>query len=156
MTIQVTVGIVTWNSARDLPACLAGLAAQTLVDFELVVVDNASQDDSVAIVRAVFPQARVISNDGNAGFSHAHNQAIASSFHPFYLALNPDVILECDYLSALTAALVADPAAGMAGGKLVWPSGPDGARQIDTTGLFLDRRRRQYLRGHGQLDDGRF
>ncbi|HXH41810.1 MAG TPA: glycosyltransferase, partial [Thermoanaerobaculia bacterium] len=53
----VSVVIVTWNSAPFLRRCLAALASQTYPDLELIHIDNASADDSVAVVRQCVPQA---------------------------------------------------------------------------------------------------
>ncbi len=70
----VSVVIVTWNSAPFLRRCLAALAAQTYPELELIHVDNASKDESAALVREV--ASRQIINETNRGFSAAVNQAV--------------------------------------------------------------------------------
>ena len=72
----VSVVIVSWNSAGFLRRCLAALASQTYDAIELIHIDNASDDDSVAIVREAAPRARQIINDANRGFSAAVNQGV--------------------------------------------------------------------------------
>lgn len=152
----ISAGIVTWNSAGDLPACLVSLRAQTIKEVEVIFVDNGSADDSLEIAAAHFPGARVIRNMDNAGFCAAHNQAIRASGGRYYLPLNPDVALAPDYLERIIEALDGSPASGLGGGKLLLGSPAGLPQRIDSAGLFLDRRRRQYLRGFGEIDAGNF
>lgn len=147
----VSIGLVTWNSANDLPACLAALRAQTYAQYELIVVDNASTDASLECLAGLSSAARIVQNVCNVGFARAHNQAIALARGQYYLALNPDVAMETGFIRALVDALDQHTECGMAGGKLLMDTG-----QIDTTGLFIDRKRRQYLRGNGQVDLGQY
>ena len=150
----VSVGLVTWNSAAFLSDCLISLLAQREVEFDLTVVDNASTDDSLAQVARFFPQAHIIRNPANRGFCGAHNQAIHASQAEFYLPLNPDVILEPDYLSAMLSSQQGLPRAGLSAGRLLLGHPADQPRRIDSTGLFIDRKRRQFLRAHTELDTG--
>ncbi len=152
----VSVGLVTWNSAQVLPACLTALARQDYPKLELIVVDNASQDASLRLVSDYFRPAQLLANDCNTGFCHGHNQAIKASNGLYYLALNPDIELQPGYISHLVRTLEKNSKAGSALGKLLLtPPGQEGY-QLDSTGLFLDRRRRQWLRGHGELDQGQY
>lgn len=147
----VSIGLVTWNSATYLPDCLGALSRQTYPAVELIVVDNASSDNSVQHIFARYPSAHIIRNSVNCGYSAAHNQAIRAASGDFYLALNPDVVMQPDYIEALVATLSVDSQCGAAGGKLLLEPAV-----FDSAGLFLDRRRRQYLRAHGKRDDGQF
>ena len=151
----VTVGIVTWNSEKDLPACLQGVAAQKYPAVEIVVVDNSSIDGSLRLIREAFPQSRIITDDSNPGYCVAHNQAIRASRGEHYLALNPDVQLLPGFIERLVSALESRPACGSAVGKL-WQQKQADPPLLDATGLFLDRRRHQYLRGHGESDRGQY
>jgi GT2 family glycosyltransferase len=156
MTKLVSVGIVTWNSSKDLPTCLASLARQDHADFELIVVDNGSTDDSLAIVRGSFPAATVIVNPQNRGFCGGHNQAIAAAKGEFYLPLNPDVELEPDYLGKALEAMASGPNVGSVATLLFLGTRSDTPRRIDSTGLFIDRKRRQHLRGFHEIDHGQY
>jgi GT2 family glycosyltransferase len=151
----VTVGIVTWNSEKDLPACLQGVAAQKYPAVEIVVVDNGSSDGSLRLIREAFPQSRIITNDSNLGYCVAHNQAIRASRGEYYLALNPDVRLLPGFVERLVLALESRPACGSAVGKF-WQRGEADSPVLDAAGLFLDRRRHQYLRGRGEPDRGQY
>ncbi|HEX3582920.1 MAG TPA: glycosyltransferase family 2 protein, partial [Thermoanaerobaculia bacterium] len=101
---RVSLILVTWNSARFLPRCLDGIAQQTFRDTELIVVDNGSADDSVAIVRARFPGATIVQNAGNEGFSRAVNQGIAHASGEFVQLVNPDAFLGPEYVAKLVEA----------------------------------------------------
>jgi len=149
--ILVSIGLVTWNSAEKLPATLAALENQNYRHFELIVVDNASIDNSIEQIRAYFPNARIIKNKENRGFCGGHNQAIYHSKGKYYLPLNPDVKMMPEYIVELVDALESHANCGSAAGKLLREPGV-----IDTTGLFINRRRQQYLRGHGEFDHGQF
>jgi GT2 family glycosyltransferase len=152
----ISIGLVTWNSADHLPNCLNALARQEYAHFELIIVDNASGDHSLELATQYCPKATVIRNDSNTGFCHAHNQAIRASKGSFYLALNPDVVLQPEYLAVMVTALEKQPDFGSAAGKLL-QSKTDGQPLIlDGTGLFMDRQRRQYLRGNGEADVGQY
>ena len=153
---SLSVGLVTWNSAASLPECLESLKEQHFPDLEVIVVDNASQDNSIALIKAYFPNAPVIQNPENLGFCHAHNQAIGASQGKYYLALNPDVIMRPDFLSSMVDALEEHPECGSASAKLWQSVTPSGAKILDTTGLFINRHRRQFLRGHGEEDRGQY
>ena len=152
----VSVGLVTWNSAAYLPDCLGALAHQEYTNFELIIVDNASTDDSLELVLQYYPNAKVIHNNSNTGFCHAHNQAIQASKGAYYLPLNPDVEMDVMYVSNLVSALEHRQGYGLAAGKLLLVPHEEEHWRLDSTGLFIDRRRRQYLRGHGEFDDGQY
>jgi GT2 family glycosyltransferase len=147
----ISIGLVTWNSAPRLPSTLAALAQQNYPNIELVVVDNASSDDSVAQVQRRLPNVRLILNKENRGFCGGHNQAIQASQGAYYLPLNPDVAIQPDYIVTLVETLETHTNCGSAAGKLLQQPGI-----IDTTGLFINRRRQQDLRGHGEQDIGQY
>lgn len=107
-TGRVYVGIVSYNSRADLPNCLAGLAAQTYPDVSIWVLDNASEDGSADWLGEHAPHVKLIRSPQNLGFGRGHNQILAACrLQPddFYLALNPDVSLEPNYIAALVAGL---------------------------------------------------
>jgi len=140
----VSVVIVTWNSAPFLRRCLAALAAQTYRPIELIHADNASADDSVAIVRECMTAQHII-NDTNRGFSAAVNQAVRVASGEFVLLLNPDAYLEPDYVSSLVSAL-AD--FGMATGKLLQAE----TKLVDSKGIRMTRSGRHFDIDQGKPD----
>lgn len=117
---KVTVVIVNWNGAQFLERCLAALMAQTVVPHETILVDNASSDGSLEIVRQ-FPSVRLLAQDKNLGFARANNLAIeaASAESEWIALLNPDAFAEPNWLDALLAAAQANPDVAFFGSKLV-------------------------------------
>jgi GT2 family glycosyltransferase len=145
----VSVIIVTWNSASFLRRCLAALSAQTYPEIELIHIDNASADDSVAVVRECAPEATQIVNDSNRGFSAAVNQGVRVAGGEFVFLLNPDAFLEPDYVSKLAAALTGN--FGMATGTLLQAE----TGLIDSKGIRMTRSGRHFDIDQGQRPDTR-
>ena len=117
---DVSVCIVSWNVAGDLRACLDSLRAQqTPPSFEIIVADNASTDDTVAMLRADFSEANVIVNGENLGFARATNQTLAAARGRYLLMLNPDTLLPPDALARLVEVADAHPQAGIVAPRLV-------------------------------------
>ena len=112
--MDISVVIVTYNSAGQIENCLASLFLQTGVAFEVIVVDNLSQDDSLARARQ-FPQARVIASPENLGFGRGCNLGFAASTGRYVYLLNPDTRLpDARALAGVCSAMDAQPAWGMA------------------------------------------
>ena len=97
----VTISLLTWNGQEYLPWLLKSLSEQSFVDWELLVLDNASSDKSVDIIREYYPKARIINKKQNTGFARGHNLLINWSNSDYVLVLNQDVILEENYLREL-------------------------------------------------------
>ena len=91
--MSVAVVIVTYRSGKWIKTCLDSVITQGMVS-SIWVVDNASDDDTVAIVRDNYPDVHVIANDDNKGFAAANNQALSVIEEKFILLLNPDAFLE--------------------------------------------------------------
>jgi len=146
----VSVVVVTWNSARYLRRCLEGIGQQTHRDVELIAVDNASADESLALIE---PHATtVIRNDQNRGFSAAVNQAIAAARGEYLLVVNPDCFLLPDYAAVLVAALDAAPRFGSATGLLMRARGfeIEPTEVVDSAGMRMTRTGRHLDIGQGQ------
>jgi GT2 family glycosyltransferase len=106
--MDVSIVIVNWNGARLLPGCLEGLRAQTRRADEIIVVDNASTDDSLALLAARYPEVRAVPYQKNLGFAGGMNAGIAASRGEVVVALNNDAIPRPDWLATLIAPLEAD------------------------------------------------
>ncbi len=121
---DVSVCIVSWNVAGDLRVCLESLHAQEQApEFEIIVADNNSSDESVAMVRELFPEVTLIQNEENLGFAKATNQTLRAASGRYLLMLNPDTVLEPDSLRTLVEVADAHPEAGIVAPKLVYPDG---------------------------------
>ena len=134
---RVSIVLVTWNSARYLRRCLEGLAHQTHRDSELIVVDNASADESLSLIPA---DARVIRNGTNRGFSAAVNQALEVATGELILVVNPDCHLLPEYTARL-AAVFEEPSVGSATGMLIRAKGDniEPTNEIDSLGIRMTR-----------------
>ena len=126
--VDVTIAVVNWNGARWLPACLESLRTVRGLRVELFVVDNASTDDSVKVVREGFADARLLVNAENLGFARANNQAIRLGRGRYFFLLNNDTVLRDGCLECLVRFLDESPRAGMAAGRL---ENPDGSVQFE-------------------------
>jgi hypothetical protein len=120
----LTICIVTWN-CRDLALdCLATLYGRPQgVDFDLLIVDNASTDGTPEALREAFPLAEVVANPDNRGFAAANNQGLTAGCSEFLLLLNPDTLVPAGGLRDLLAVARDHPEAGAVGPKLINPDG---------------------------------
>lgn len=92
--MDVSIIIVSWNTKDILRDCLKSVYGQTSgIDFEVIVIDNASLDGSAEMVKTEFPQAKLIANADNRGFAVANNQGIEISNGRYILLLNSDTIV---------------------------------------------------------------
>ncbi|MCS7039345.1 MAG: glycosyltransferase family 2 protein, partial [Anaerolineae bacterium] len=120
----VSILIVSWNVRDYLLRCLASLAAGADgLSYEVIVVDNASRDGTVAAVQAQFPAVRVMANATNRGFTAGNNQALAVARGAFFFLLNPDTEVQPDAIAELHRFLVAHPDVGIVGPRLLYPDG---------------------------------
>jgi GT2 family glycosyltransferase len=151
---RVSAVVLNYNGRDLLDVVIPSLIAQDFADVEMVVVDNASTDDSVAHLREAWPQVRVVrTGTANVGVTAALNVAIRSADGEFLALLNNDIELDPRWMNELVAALEQHPGAGSAGGKLLnfYRRGElDGAGDIFSWGGEVRRR------GHGEHDRGQY
>lgn len=117
--LSASVIIANWNGARHLRVCLESLRRQTHPDFEVIVVDNGSTDDSVAMVQQAYPDVQLLALPENCGFVVACNRGAALARGEVLVMLNNDTEAEPGWLEALCRALEAHPEAGAAASKLL-------------------------------------
>jgi GT2 family glycosyltransferase len=159
MLTSVSVTLVTYNSRLYLEACLRSVLAQSHSPLEIVVVDNSSSDDTREILARFENRIRVVYNGANLGFADAQNQAIALSEGDWVLVLNPDVVLQPDFIEQLVEAGQIDPKVGTVCGRLLATSRelqPLDPPLIDTAGIYFTENIRHFDRGWHEPDDGRF
>jgi N-acetylglucosaminyl-diphospho-decaprenol L-rhamnosyltransferase len=124
VAVDVSILIVTYRSRQAARECLASLYSVTTgVDYEVVVVDNASQDGTADMVRAEFPQARLIALDENVGFAPGINLAAEAAAGEYLLLLNPDTVVHEDAVRNLVAFARRRPEHGLYGGRTLRPDG---------------------------------
>lgn len=118
--MELSIVIVNYNVRYFLEQCLRSVeAAIEGIEAEVFVVDNASSDDSMAMVAQMFPWVHTIINKENVGFSKANNQAIRRSQGKYVLLLNPDTLVQKDTFRASIDFMQAHPEAGGLGIKMV-------------------------------------
>jgi GT2 family glycosyltransferase len=131
LATRASVIIVSYNSWDELQVCLRSLVQDSREDYEVIVVDNASQDGSPEKVARYFPQVRLVSNPENSGFGGGNNTGARYAQGQYLAFLNPDTVVEPGWLEALISALEADPTAGLATSKILLLSDPG---RINTCG----------------------
>ena len=97
----VSVVIVNYNGSAFLPACLDSLVDQSYSQFEIILVDNGSTDDSISKINVDYPGVRLIRNSTNLGFAKACNQGIELSEGEYVAFLNYDTVVDRDWLNEL-------------------------------------------------------
>jgi GT2 family glycosyltransferase len=125
--MRISIIIVSWNVRALLEKCLASLERYTnREECQVIVVDNASTDESVAMVQEKFPWVEVIVNTENAGFARANNQALVRVTGEYVLLLNPDTEISSDTIEKCVQFMQTHPDAGAVGCKLL---NADGSHQ---------------------------
>lgn len=120
--MDFSIVIVNWNTGHLLMDCLESIYRQSNpARFEVIVVDNASSDDSCRLVTARFPLVRLVSNRENVGFSRANNQGILQSRGQYVLLLNPDTLFLSDAPAKFKEIFEQYPDVGIVGGQLITP-----------------------------------
>lgn len=115
----VSIVIPNWNGEVHLRECLTSLREQTLPGCEILLVDNGSTDGGIALVRAEFPEIRIIENGANLGFAGAVNVGIRAAGAPLILLLNNDTRADATFLERLVAAAELHPEADSFAARMV-------------------------------------
>jgi hypothetical protein len=120
----LSIIVLNWNTRDLLAQCLgAVLRFQGEAECEVMVVDNASTDDSLAMLAERFPQVQVIYNTHNVGFAGGNNRGVAACAGKYALLLNTDAFLGPDALRELVRVAESDPRTGVVGAHLLDPDG---------------------------------
>ena len=138
--VRVSVIIPTLNGLARLERALDSLRLQTALPDEIIVVDNASSDNTVMALAEDYPEVTVIANTENLGFGRAVNRGFDVATGDVLVLLNNDVVCEAAFLEEIIKPLDA-AAVGMVAGVLLQEADPT---MIDTAGLVLDRTMRSW------------
>ena len=130
----VSVIIVNWNGLRWLTDCFDSLAKQDWENYEIIFVDNASKDDSVAWVKKHYPKTRILINNENLGFSDANNVGYSVVRGEYVLFLNNDTRVTKTFLTELVKVVQSDTKIGGAQSKILLMDRPD---THDSVGAFF-------------------
>lgn len=125
---RVAIVVLNWNGWQDTVACVASLQALTYGNFEILVVDNASTDDSVAEIRSAFPDVTLLQSGANLGFGGGCNVGIRHALAlgaDYVWLINSDATVDPAALTALVHVADTDPALGSVGSVLYEADKPD-------------------------------
>jgi GT2 family glycosyltransferase len=115
----LSIIIPNWNGAKHLPTCLGSLRHQTYPNIEVILVDNASGDESVALVQRNYPEVVLVQLDENLGLTGGINRGIRVARGEIIAPLNNDTEVAPGWAEALVTALLSHPGAGMAASKML-------------------------------------
>lgn len=120
----LSIIIVNYNMGALVKACVESLLPQiNLKETEIIVVDNNSKDETVALLRSDFPEISVIDNQVNVGLAAGVNRGIAAAKGKYDLILNPDIIALPRSIKTLLEFMEKNPKVGVAGAQLLSPNG---------------------------------
>jgi len=149
----LSIIIPNWNGLRFLPACLNAIERQTLPDLEVIVVDNASKDDSVSYLREHHPNVRVVELPMNRGFTGACNAGIAIAQGTYIALLNNDTEVDAGWAAAVVSAFERYPHIGSVASRMLLFDQRD---RIHTAGDFFTTDGQAGNRGVWQPDGASF
>lgn len=121
MKTKLSIIILSYNTRDLLKQTLASIPQHS--DWEIIVVDNASRDDSVAMVKRDFPQVKLMLNQKNVGFAAGNNQAIQLAQGDYLLLLNSDTIVQNNALENMLKKIEQDKTIGAMTPKVILPNG---------------------------------
>lgn len=118
--MELSIIIVTYNSAKYINACLNSLITHlSTIKYQIIIVDNNSQDNTVQLIQENFPQVSLLLNNRNLGFAKANNQAIRTADGEYLLMINDDTLVINNAIEKLLAYFKEQPKIGLLGPKLL-------------------------------------
>jgi len=122
--VDTSIIIVNYNTRQLTLDCLDSVyASNTSYSYEIIVVDNASRDDSVQAIREAYPQVHLIANKDNTGFAVANNQGMKVAKGRYIMLLNSDTVVQSDTLQIMVGFMDRYPEMGASGCKVILPDG---------------------------------
>lgn len=162
--MRVAVAILNWNTRAFLEQFLPDVIAHSPDYAEVVVIDNASSDDSVAVLRQKFPSVKIIINEKNFGFAQGYNEGLRKIEADYFVLLNSDVQVTANWMEPIIALMEADPQIAVCQPKLLSYHRREEFEYAGAAGGFIDKYGYPFCRGrifeslekdHGQYDDTR-
>lgn len=118
--MDLSIIIVNWNTREITKKCLESIFKYTEgIKFEVIVIDNASEDDSVKTIRSEFPEVIIIQNNSNRGFATANNQGMEIAKGLYFLLLNSDTLIFNNALKKVVGFADSNPSAGLIGCRVL-------------------------------------
>ena len=122
--MKISISLVTYNNSKVIEKCINSIFNITNnIDFEIIIIDNNSSDNTVKIIKNNFKNVKLIKNDKNVGFGTAHNIAIKLGKGKYHLVLNPDIIFTENTIEKLINFMEENSDVGLVSPKIVFPDG---------------------------------
>ena len=154
----VSVVIVNWNGEKYLDKCIESLLNQDYPNLEIIMIDNASTDNSVKLVKEKFgDKVRIIENE-NTGYSGGANKGIDSSSGEYVVIANPDVVFGAEYVRLCVEKLkLSDENAAATGKLLKYDFDKDEIIEvIDSVGIQVNHKRQARDIAQNDVDNGKY
>lgn len=148
-----SVLVLNYNGKQHLQCCLSSLEKQTYRNFETILVDNTSQDDSIDFVRENFPYVKIVKNSVNSGTAGGFNFGAKFAQGEYMLFVANDVEVEPNLLEELIKTITTDSSVAICSAKMLRFYERD---TIDYAGFKLDIYGFPYIIGHMEKDNGQY
>jgi len=160
MNKLVSINILTYNGQNLIEQCLKSVLNQTYQNIEVLIIDNASIDNTLKVVQKIRRNSdiQIVINKKNVGFAAGHNIGIKKSKGEYVLCLNQDVVLDKDFIKNTVKAIEKNKRIGSIQGKLYKIEDINNLKKekLDTTGLLIFKNRRTVARGQGEEDKNKY
>jgi GT2 family glycosyltransferase len=147
----VSVVVVNYNGRHFLEDCFHSLTQQTYRNYEMILVDNGSIDDSISFMKEHYPDVHLVQLSSNTGFAGGTNAGIKEAKGEFILTLNNDTCVISDFIEKLCQPMIRDPTVGMCASKMISPD-----KKINSTGICISRSGAAWDRGGFEQDTGQY
>lgn len=149
----VSIIIVTYNSENNIERCLDSIRNSSYRNFEVIIIDNNSQDNSVDLIRKKFPQVKLIDYTTNLGFAEANNRAFLLAKGKYFFLLNPDTFIDKDSIKILVRTLEKNEEIAIGVPKLKFAYDPT---TINNIGIVANKILYGWDRGFLEKDKGQY
>jgi GT2 family glycosyltransferase len=151
---DLSFSLISMNECDLIDRCISYIRKNVppSVQYEILLVDNASADGTFETIATKYPEVPIHRNQNNEGFSQNHNLNISKAKGKYVLIMNADVFIKPGFIERLIEALNKYPRAGIACGKLLRADD----RTIDSTGHIIFKNRRTIDRGQNEDDKGQY
>jgi GT2 family glycosyltransferase len=146
MDKKIAVVILNWNGAKLLEQFLPSVIAYS-DEANIYVADNASTDNSIAVIKEQFPSVKIIQNEGNFGFAMGYNVALQTIVEPYYALVNSDIEVTENWLSPILSLFDNEPNIGIIQPKILDYKNKECFEYAGAAGGYIDSYGYPYCRG---------
>ena len=151
--MKVLITILNYNGIHLLKKHLASVTKTEYSNFDIVVVDNGSTDDSVEYLKKEYPDIKIVRSNTNLGFGRGNNLGVKMyPNYDAYVLLNNDVSVEKNWLSELVKVAQSDKSIGAVGPKILYSEKRNSKYVINSAGMVVDKHFMSYDRYEGEID----